>query len=71
MMRMWIRSWASFQVQSSAMSSTSRVQFGGIHFTGGGNRSTPRTCAGLGQLVSRLNHCLWGVYPLETCRQHH
>lgn len=45
MMRMWIRSWGSFQVHSSAMLSTSRMQFGGIHVTGGGKRSTPRTVA--------------------------
>lgn len=46
MMRMWIRSWGSFQVHSSVMLSTSRMQFGGIHVTGGGKRSTPRTVAG-------------------------
>lgn len=45
-MRMWIRSCGSFQVHSSAMLSTSRMQLGGIHVTGGGKRSTPRTVAG-------------------------
>lgn len=45
MMRMWMRSCSSFQVHSSAMLSTSRMQLGGIQVTGGGKRSTPRTLA--------------------------
>lgn len=49
-MRMWIRSWGSFQVHGSDMLSTSRMQFGGIHVTGGGKRSTPRTVAGFVRL---------------------
>ena len=58
MRRMWIRSWGSFQVHSWAMLSTSKMQFGGIHVTGGGKRSTPRTVAGF--LVNILIFCiLW------------
>jgi hypothetical protein len=53
-MRMWIRSWGSFQVQSSAMLSTSRMQFGGIHVIGGGKRSTPRTVAGFVRILVKV-----------------
>lgn len=45
MIRMWIRSSGFFQVHSSRTLSTSRMQLGGIHVMGGGNRSTPRTVA--------------------------
>lgn len=41
----WMKSKGSRQVHGSRTLSTSRMQFGGTHETGGGKRSTPRTVA--------------------------
>lgn len=70
MMRMWMRSCSSFQVHSSAMLSTSRMQLGGIQVTGGGKRSTPRTLAA--SVNTDLGLDMDGMtYLMGTCRRRH
>lgn len=59
----WIKSKGSRQVHGSRTLSTSRMQFGGTHETGGGKRSTPRTVA-----VDILVRCFPGDIGDQTCR---